>query len=334
MDYKNILVCRTDHIGDVLLSTPVTSLLRKKYPGSFISFLTSRYASVVLKDNPDINEMIFIEDKNLVSELKKRKFEAAIVLFPCFDVCKKIFMANIPVRIGPANKWFVPLFLNRPVFQHRSRVLKHEAEYNLDLVVPLGIGPEQVNLAYAVSPGAKRFALDWKSKNNISKNEKFIIIHPGMKDSALNWPLRYYAELTDKLIKEKRVKLLFSHGPGEKEIICNLMKIMEEKPLVLDEAVDLSLFAGLISEADLLFCPSTGILHLACAVKTRTISIFSPIKVQSKKRWGPYGEGHIVFEPGVICKKKFKCHKAKCLYYNCMERITVKSVYDKISEIL
>ncbi|MFH1287504.1 MAG: glycosyltransferase family 9 protein [bacterium] len=327
---KNILICRTDHIGDVLLSTPAVSLLKKKFPNAFISFLTSRYASVVLRNNPDVKEIFYIEDENLVFELKKRKFDSAVVLFPSFEVCKKIFLAKIPLRIGPANKWFVFLFLNKPVFQHRSRVEKHEVEYNLDLLKPLGVEAERISLNFVVPKDAKKFALDWKNENNIFENDKFVIMHPCMKGSALNWPLKYYAELADKLIKEKKAKVLLSYGHGEENAIQDLIKLMKETPIVLDKALDLSFLAGLISEADFVFCPSTGILHLAVAVNTKTVSIFSPVLVQSKKRWGPYGKGHLVFEPPVHCKEKFKCKKNKCLCYNCMRKITVNGVYERI----
>ncbi|MDD5771925.1 MAG: glycosyltransferase family 9 protein [bacterium] len=334
MKFKNILICRTDRIGDVLLSTPVISALRKQYPSAAISFLTSRYAAVVLKNNPFLKEIFYIEDNNLLLELKKRKFDLALVLFPEFKVCKTVYLSNIPLRIGPANKWFVPIFLNKPVFQHRSRVEKHEADYNLDLLKPLGIKPEDTETYYVIPEDAKRFVKDWKIKNNISANDRFVIIHPGMKGSALNWPLGYYAELADKLICDKKAKVLLSYGPGEENIIKDLVKLMKETPFVIDKTIDLSLLAGFISEADILFCPSTGILHLAVAVKTRTVSIFSPILVQSKKRWGPYGKGHVVIDPAVNCKEKYKCHKNKCLYYNCMEKITVNTVYDKISGML
>lgn len=334
MEYKKILISRTDRIGDVLLSTPVPAILREKYPDAFISFLTSRYASAVLRNNPDINEILYAEEDKLVMKLKERKFDLALILFPEYEVCKKIFMAGIPLRIGPANKWFFPLFINKPVFQHRSRVEKHEADYNIGLLEKLGIVPEKTGTVFAVSENARKFAQGWKLKNNIIENDKFVIIHPCMKGSALNWPLEYYAELADKLICERNVKVLLSNGPGEEDMIRNMVKLMKETPMVLDENLDLLLLAGLISEADLLFCPSTGILHLAVAVKTRTASIFPPILVQSKKRWGPYGAGHIVFEPEVKCIEKYKCQKNKCLYYNCMGTITVNNVYNKISEFL
>lgn len=329
-NFRKILISRTDHIGDVLLSTPVVGLLKKKFPDTFVSFLTSRYASVVLKNNPDIKEILYIEDENLVSELRNRRFDSAVVLFPTFEVCRKIFMAKIPLRIGPASKWFVPLFLNKPIFQHRSRVEKHEVEYNLDLLAPLGVEPEKVNLNFVVSSEAKTFAMDWKSKNDISDDDNFVIMHPCMKGSALNWPLKCYAELADRLVEGKRAKVLLSCGPGEEDVIRDLAGLMREKPIVLDKVLDLSFLAGLISEADLVVCPSTGILHLAVAVGIKTVSVFPPILVQSKKRWGPYSEGHLVFEPPVSCGRKFRCQREKCLCYNCMQKITVDSVYERI----
>ena len=49
-----ILVSRTDRIGDVLLSTPVLSVLREQDGGGRIATLVSPYAAGTVEGHPDL----------------------------------------------------------------------------------------------------------------------------------------------------------------------------------------------------------------------------------------------------------------------------------------
>src|SRR5512136_1338971 len=55
---KRILVVRTDAIGDLLLATPALAALRQKFPQAHIAVLVRTYNQFVLKNNPDVDELI------------------------------------------------------------------------------------------------------------------------------------------------------------------------------------------------------------------------------------------------------------------------------------
>ena len=54
----NILIVRTDRLGDVILSTPVIENLRYHYPKAHISFMCRPYTQEVLQGNPYLDEII------------------------------------------------------------------------------------------------------------------------------------------------------------------------------------------------------------------------------------------------------------------------------------
>jgi len=54
----NILILRPDHIGDMLLTTPLLSLLRKSFPKWKISILSGSWALPVLENNPNIDDIV------------------------------------------------------------------------------------------------------------------------------------------------------------------------------------------------------------------------------------------------------------------------------------
>jgi len=57
---QNILVTRTDRIGDVILSTPVFEAIKKKFPYAYLTCMVQPHAAHVVKGNPWIDEVIFL----------------------------------------------------------------------------------------------------------------------------------------------------------------------------------------------------------------------------------------------------------------------------------
>jgi len=58
LDIKKILVVKLDHIGDVLLATPVITNLRLHYPHAHIAMLVGSWSKQVVKCNPHIDEIL------------------------------------------------------------------------------------------------------------------------------------------------------------------------------------------------------------------------------------------------------------------------------------
>ena len=55
---RRILVVKLDHLGDVLLATPVFSNLRSAYPHAQIHALVGSTGALVLRHHPDVNNII------------------------------------------------------------------------------------------------------------------------------------------------------------------------------------------------------------------------------------------------------------------------------------
>ena len=61
---KNILIVRTDRIGDVILSLPLAEIVKRKYPDCKITFLVRKYTSSLVKDNPFIDHVLLLKEKS------------------------------------------------------------------------------------------------------------------------------------------------------------------------------------------------------------------------------------------------------------------------------
>ncbi len=57
-----ILICRTDRIGDVVLSLPLIKILREQFPHSYLGFMCRPYTQDLVRGNPYLDE-ILVYDK-------------------------------------------------------------------------------------------------------------------------------------------------------------------------------------------------------------------------------------------------------------------------------
>src|SRR6202011_67790 len=93
---------------------------------------------------------------------------------------------------------------------------------------------------------------------------------------------------------------------------------------VVNVAGELSLQASssLLRRCDLLICVDSGPQHLAAAVGTPCIALFS--QRNQRRRWYPYGSNHIVLEGSVECHT---CLLDTCPHDNrCMKQIGIEDV--------
>jgi heptosyltransferase-2 len=76
---------------------------------------------------------------------------------------------------------------------------------------------------------------------------------------------------------------------------------------------------------------STGPAHIAAALGVPTVSLFDPRRLSAPIRWRPLGSG-VLLQPAVPeCPK---CVFEACPYWDCLDRITVDQVDERLSEVI
>ena len=328
-DDAKILIVRPDRIGDVVLSTPVFTSIRRARPGWKISALVTPVVAPLLEGHPDVDEVIRLSTSEkpsysntvgLAEEIKAGRFDAAVHLFSSFWTSLAVWRAGVPLVLGPASK-MASIFYNVRITQHRSRGGRHEADHNLDLLAPLDIPPVRkssvaVREGFAPPPGL------------LASAKKNIGVFPGMGGSARNWKPASYARLADILAGEGMNVILIC-GPGGEPLLSEVgasAKTAHSKFVCLG----LNDLASFIRMLDCFVAPSTGPLHIASAVGTPAVGIYCPIRVCLPERWGPIGERDAALRPDVpVCER---CEPERCEHYDCMDRLEPERVADAVRE--
>ena len=335
---KNLLIVRTDRIGDVILSLPLAPIIKKHYPECKITFLVRNYTKTLVENNPYIDEVIILkEDKNKirlksnVEILSGFNFDSAVIVYPTFITALIIYLSKIEYRIGTGYRWYSWLF-NQKIFEHRKYAEKHELEYNVNLLSRFGIYEEvdPVNVNFCLEPDD--VSLDKVhqilSRSDINLNDPVIILHPGSGGSSVDLPQIKFRSLAEKISNELTDNIILT-GSEKEKYLCENLKI-KQRFLNLAGRLDLSELIALISKSSIFISNSTGPIHIAAALGKYTIGFYPRIAACSEQRWGPYTNKKLIFTPKIECSD---CTREQCSKLDCMNSIEVNDIFYEIEKI-
>jgi len=289
----NILVVRSDKLGDFITALPAIYVLKQHNPQNKLIVCISEINAPLAKECDFIDEFI-IDDKNesvftLAEKIKKAKIDASITLFSNTKVAFAQFIARIPVRIAPATK-IAQIFYTNRVKQKRSEVKMAEFEYNLALTSELF---SDIDFTY------KKPLLSFKNIENFYEvfclnheiEKEVIAFHVGFGGSSdANLTLDEYENLIKNVLIMKKYQVVMTFGPDEKELYEAMQNRFEGLDVVFYLSVDgLVYFAKLISQFKLFVSTSTGTYHLASLVGTPTMTFFGNSLFASASRWKGVG---------------------------------------------
>ena len=330
LNFKRILIVRTDRIGDVILSTPVIKALRDNYPHAYIAMMVSPYAKDIVEGNPYLDQVIIYDKEGkhkswprsikFSQRLKKKKFDLAVILHPINRVHLIIFFAGIPRRIGYNKK--IGFLLTDKIKHTKQLGQKHELEYNLDLIRHLGIEAEDKNLFMPIRLESEKWADALFKQEGIKEKDLLLTIHPGASCPSKIWPNDRFAEVADKLIEKYGFKALIVAGPKDIALAKSLIKHMHHAAIDLSGKTSVSQLASLLKRSRLFISNDSGPVHIASAVGVPVVSIFGRTqKGLSPKRWGPVGIKNKVLHKEVGC---IECLAHNCIKeFACLKAITV-----------
>ncbi len=334
-----VCIARIDRIGDFVITLPLQEFWLKNRPEDQIVWLAHKNVDFVTSHL--INKInvkfintpaSFFEKFNLIFELRRWMIQNRLDVFLSIHVpwwvALAAFLAKVKTRVGSKSQWYAWFFLNKQLKQNRSESVKHESQYNLDLAAfALDLDPSVAHVN-PVKLKAKPIAISsWKEKlRKLDVNlEKYVVIHPGMGESARNWPGANYAELAKKFVKMNYSVIVTGSKMDEDFIIkTEILSIAKVVNLVGKTSGDDLL--AVLAHAKLVVAPSTGVAHLAASLDVPVAAIYSPVRVQAPPRWRPLGPRVKVFVPEVKCPGHFQCLGPRCEYFDCMSQIGVDSV--------
>lgn len=328
---KKVLLIRLDKIGDLICTLCVDQVSFLK--DCEVQWVISKGLSFVPNHADPRRQFIELSKDNWQESLNQlrvfiRAFKPDIAVSfqaPWWVNCA-LWLEKVPVRAGVQSQWHSFLFLNRGLRQKRSRATQHEADYNLDLLqyafsISQGSLTEPtpiLKLEAPVNPGLLE-------KHQL-ENQKYIVVHPGMAGSALNWPIASYRELIEEVAKSTLV--ILTGTPADEPWLKDLKEHFKNHPRVrsLQSLLTPAELLTVLKNSQAVVVPSTGVAHIAASLEVPVVGLYSPLRVQHPRRWAARGKNvHILIPPNT---------DENTTDLQCMEKIKVADVLKTLQGIL
>ncbi|MEW6163745.1 MAG: putative lipopolysaccharide heptosyltransferase III [Pseudomonadota bacterium] len=318
-ELSRALVVKLRHHGDVLLTTPVFSVLKRAAPGCEIDALVYEETAPMLTGHPAIEQVYTIDRKlgrqgvsarigaelRLYSALRARRYDLLIHLTESWRGAwlTKLLAPRYSVAIfsplrPPARLWASAFTHLAPIPPLGNR---HTVECHLDALRRLGIRPLPADKVLQFHPGTvatDRIAALLAPHALPAKD--WIHMHPTSRWMFKTWTVAGYAELIDRLEERgQRVVLTAGPEPREMEFMADIVSRCGSTPINLAGQLTLKELGALIAMARLSVTIDSVPMHLAAAVGTPVVALFGP---SSENEWGPWQVPHRVLVSGHACR--------------------------------
>src|SRR5659263_176091 len=221
-----LLVRATNWLGDAVMTTPALAAVREGFPDARIVLLARPRVAELFRHHPDVDEVMIYERPGrhegalgrlrLAGELRRRRFDGALLLQNAFDAALIAFLGRIPERAGyPTDGRRILLTL--PVPLTPGILERHEVEYYLCLLDGLGIPrPVPASLKLAVTEEERKAMATRLASHGIERGAPIVAINPGATyGSAKRWYPDRFAAVADALSEEWGAAVVVVGSPAE-----------------------------------------------------------------------------------------------------------------------
>jgi ADP-heptose:LPS heptosyltransferase len=207
-----------------------------------------------------------------------------------------------------------------PRLQSECRQFPNQVERLLAIVRREGITPGSVEFGFPETPEVEGRASSMLTAMRLSPDAALVALAPGAKRTTNRWFPERFGEVGQYLTRQG-YRVILVGAASDRELCESIASAIGEGAVSIAGRTDIPLLAALLRRCRLLIAVDSGVLHIAAAVGTPCVSIFSARDFHG--RWHPYGV-HRVIEKRVPCHT---CLVEHCPNNNwCMREITVREV--------
>ncbi len=304
---RRILIVRLSALGDIIHALPLAENAHRA--GVSVGWVVERAYAGLLEPHPGISAVFPAETKkwrraplSVQSRTEIRRLRAALRGFSAESVVdaqglwKSALVARlagapiVSLAAGDRRERTSSILVDRPV--SLDPAVEHVVDQNLSLLAPLGIpvaarAPDARYLLAVPREEADRFVSSLPSP--------FALIHPGASRAEKSWGEEEYAGLARRLLDRAGISPVISWGPGDEVRAGRLASLLPQAARL--PPLDFAGLAHVAARAALFVGGDTGPVHLADALGTPTLALFSPSSRRNiPARNRPYGGAWLSYD--------------------------------------
>jgi heptosyltransferase II len=319
---RPILIVPYMWIGDFVRCHSVVKLLRARFPGRPIDFLTTSLCAPLLDYMPGVRggivwnlprgRLAVAEHYALSRRLREEGYGTVLIMPRTWKSALAPALAGIPERIGFFGEARLGLIND---VRRGERALPRMVDRCAALALPRGAPlPPQWPLPELVVPPIE--LADWRARSGFAPAEILVALAPGAVGPSKRWPVASYAALARKLA-EQGFCVAVVGGPDEKPLAAEIVAAAGRARDLTGPDLRNAILA--LAAAKTAVSNDSGLLHVAAALGTPTVGIFGPT---SPWHWAPLNPLAATIETAsaLDCRP---CHKPTCRlrHHRCMRDI-------------
>jgi heptosyltransferase-2 len=335
---RRLLVRSTNWIGDAVMTTPAVRAIRQNFPNAEIGLLVKPWVAPVFSHSPRVDRLVIYDAAGrhrgvggllrLCRDLRKERFDAAILLQNAFEAALIGFLSGIPVRIGFDTDGR-RLLLTHPVRMRPAFKQVHQTAYYLRMLEGAGLAVGTRELEVRIGSDDRRRAAGrlagWKNGGPLVGLNPSAAYGP-----AKQWPPDRYAALADALSRDFGARIVLFGGPGDGPLGARIAAMMQGTCLDLSGKTELGEAMALIEACDLFITNDSGLMHAAAALQVPSIAIFGSTNPVTT---GPHSPRSRVVRHPLPCSPCLKPHCPEG-HLQCMAAVDVQMVLTAAGEFL
>ena len=339
---KRLLVVQTAFLGDVVLTTPLVSELKRAHPGAQLTVLTTPLGRAVLRGHPAIDTLVAYDKKGaqrgplglwrLVRLLRAQRFDAAVAAQRSSRTGLIVRGSGAPVRVGFAGAAGAWAYTTRVPWNAE----RHAVHRYLALASPLGGNPESAapQPSLAVLPDASAVIEGLLGEAGIGSSDRVLAISPGSVWGTKRWTPEGFAAVVRAAPSLGVVPVLV--GSPDEAALCRAIASLAGVPVpVLAGRTGIPELTALLARSRALLVNDSGPGHVASAVGTPVVAVFGP--TVPAFGYTPYGDANRVVEhPDLECRPCDRHGPQVCPlgHHRCMKDLPPERVIAALAGVL
>ena len=346
---RRVLVIKLRHHGDVLLTSPVFSVLKNHAPHLEIDALVYQDTAEMLSLHPALSQLHAIDRKwksagiftqakaewKLLSTLRARRYDLIIHLT---EHNRGAWLTRLlGARYGVAEKLRSKGRFWHNSFSHLYPIpigrWRHRVELNLDALRRIGVYPAGQERHLTLIPGSEsEYFVDGLLAEHQLPAKSFIHLHPTSRWLFKCWPVERMNALVAALqARGHRIVVTAAPAEAEMKMVKAILAGLAQPVLDLSGQLSLKQLAALSARAKLFIGVDSAPMHIAAAMGTPVAALFGP---SGEIEWGPWQVSHRILTSDHTCRP---CGNDGCgggKRSECLSAIPVESVLNAAEELL
>lgn len=341
---KKAVIVRLDHLGDLLLTTPLVRALHVQ--GWTVELVTPCWLRPLFENNPHVAASHAIEEiapgfpaawRGLARWLRDRDCE--MILLPNANQRQQL-MASLFSGVSRRYAMWSGVW-GRLTRHHCLRSSLRErprpfADVLLDLARAAGVATDGLHLDFMVTAAEEAAAREWLKQRGFDGSAPLVGVHPGCAGNTCNLPPAVYGAIADQLLERSGAFVVATGSADERALLSAWPERVKNSPRFINGVGELSLrqLGAVIAQFVAYVVPSTGPLHMASALNVATVSPFCAWSTLSSAIWGNQNGCGEVLGPTLSSCEAWRAAKPGAPNCDFRGEVTSAQIADRVLRIL